>query len=323
MFRNNLTGLSEDGKKKFDQVCIHLNGVMRDMGIKFLDGEEDQILIDLWMDTFDYKDDPTGLFGEWCEIGGVRRCIAIKTIREKISVTEPVYDGLEMKDKTVIDEATGKKVTIQVEVPKLVGGRNVVKYVEKRVREIDFSRSLIEKTSVGIYKWRGEQLLLNKIKYLFGDTRPRLKDKDGKPMTRVDVDAWGNERVRAVYGEADPSKTSKRDLGMKINECDLVRPDGEAMTLDDIGISDGSAQGDFEHALLMCALRGELSDIEMRLVERLLDGESVNQIYKASDKKFLETGNVLDKVTTKMINTLKVKVAKALGREDLLAGAMA
>lgn len=273
MFYNNLSGLSVDGKKKFDSVCAHLNGIMKERGLYHLDGEEDQILIDLWMDTFPYKLDSKG-----------ERIP--KIIKEKISETRTVCD------------ADGK----------IVGGENVMSIREKRVWELDFERSMLDSTSVGIYKWRGEQLLINKIKYLFGDRRTRMMGADGKPMNETKVDSWGNVRTHAVFEDSiDPKKASKRNLALNINEGSLSRPDGESMTLADLGVSDPNAESEFGSALFMADLNKHLSESEIALAKRLIEGETINQLYK-SDKS----------LTTSMMKKFREKVAYTLGRSDLL-----
>lgn len=257
MFTNSLTGLSKREKEVFDQVCIHLNGCMRRMGLKHLDGEEDQILMDLWMDTFPYKTDADGNF-------------VYRTVHEKVVEIEPIC---EKKLKKV--EGKDGVVTEQL-VDVVVGGRKVERVVEKQVRELDYSHSLVESTSVGIYKWRGEQLLLNKCKYLFGDTRTR-KMVEGKAATEVVVDAWGNARVRAVYEEElDPKKVAKRDFTKKVNESDLARDGEDPITIADVA---GTTEGGYEEALLMYDLSRVCDELEMRVVRKFMDGDSANRIY--------------------------------------------
>lgn len=253
MFKNTLTGLSKREKEVFDQVCVHLNGCMRRMGLRHLDDEEDQILMDLWMDTFPYKTDAEGNY-------------VMRTVREEVWET---VDGRYQK---------------------------VVK--TKEVRELDFTKSLIESTSVGIYKWRGEQLLLNKCKYLFGDTRTR-KMVEGKAATEVVVDAWGNERTRAVYeDETDPNKVAKRDFTKKVNESDLARDGEDPITIADVA---GTTEGGYEEALLMYDISRVCDELEMRVVRKFMAGDSANRIYK----DFEEEGV---KFTARQMSKLKEKL---------------
>lgn len=258
MFRNTLSGLSRREKEVFDQVCIHLNGCMRRMGLRHLDGEEDQILIDLWMDTFPYKVDEHGNY-------------VMRTVREKVWKT---VDG---KYQEVVKE--------------------------KQVRELDFSKSLVESTSVGIYKWRGEQLLINKCKYLFGDNRVRKMTSEGKAATETVVDAWGNERKRAVYEEElDLTKVSKRDITMKINESDLARDGEEPMTLDMVA---GCVEGGYEESMLMTDLERLCDETEMVVVKKFMEGDSANRIYKDFDEAGV-------KFTARQMQNLKQKLAQFL-----------
>lgn len=237
MFKNTLTGLSKREKEVFDEVCVHLNGCMRRMGLKQLDGEEDQILLDLWMDTFPYKVD---------------------------------------EDGKVIEREVGGKM----------------------VKELDFSRSLIEQTSVGIYKWRAEQLFINKCKYLFGDRRTR-KMVEGKPMTETVTDAWGNERKRAVYEEEiDQSKASKRDLTMKVNESELARDGEDPITIADVA---GVTEGGYEESMLMYDLSRMCDEVEMVVVRKFMDGDSANRIYKDFDESGV-------KFTARQMQKLKDKL---------------
>lgn len=256
MFKNTLTGLTKREKEVFDQVCIHLNGCMTRMGLKSLDGEEDQILIDLWMDTFPYKIDENGDY-------------VYKTVRSE------VWDTVNGKFQKVVKE--------------------------KQVKEVDYSKSLIESTSIGIYKWRAEQLFLNKCKYLFGDQRVR-KMVGGKAVTEVVVDRWGNERKKAVYDGVDESKISKRDLSMSVNESALARDGEEPMTIDDIT---GGVQGDCETSMLMYDISRICDKTEMEVVRKFMGGDSANRIYND-----LEAAGV--KFSTRKMAKLKEKIAGLL-----------
>lgn len=258
MFRNTLTGLSKREKEVFDAVCVHLNGCMRRMGLKTLDGEEDQILMDLWLDSFPYKTDENGDY-------------VMRTIREKVWAT--------------------------------VDGKYVQVVKEKQVRERDFSRSLMESTSVGIYKWHGEQLFLNKVKYLYGDCRVRKMTEEGKAATRVEVDSWGNERVRAVYeGEVDPKKVSKRDMSLTVNESDLARDGEDPITIADVaGVDDGG----YEEIVLMNSIAAVCDETEMCVVRKWLDGDSTNRIYKDFDAAGV-------KFSARQMEKLKAKVGAIL-----------
>ena len=257
MFKNTLTGLTKREKEVFDQVCLHLNGCMRRMGLKQLDGEEDQILLDLWMDTFPYKTDENGDF-------------VYRTIKEKVWAT-----------------VNGKY-------------QEVVK--EKKVRELDFSHSLIESTSVGIYKWRGEQLLINKCKYLFGDHRVR-KMVEGKAVTETVTDAWGNMRKKAVYEEElDLSKSSRRDISMQVNESDLTRDGEDPVTIADIA---GAVDGGYEESMLLYDIGRVCDEVEMKVARKFMEGDSANRIYKD-----LEAEGI--RFTARQMSKLKEKLAAVL-----------
>lgn len=261
MFKNTLTGLSKREKEVFDQVCIHLNSCMTKMGLRDLDGEEDQILIDLWMDTFPYKTNEDGSY-------------VTKTVRQEVWET---VDGKYQK---------------------------VVK--EKEVRELDYSKSLIESTSVGIYKWRGEQLLLNKCKYLYGDNRVR-KMIGGKAVTEVTVDKWGNERKKAVYEGVDETKVGKRDLSMQVTESALAREGEEPMTIDDVAGSNRSTI-ECEEQLLLNDLSKVCDAEEMEVIRKFMAGDSANRIYKDFD-----TNGV--KFSPRKMSKLKEKLAGLLRPE--------
>ena len=239
MFVNNLTGLTKREKEVFDFVCIHLNRCLRRMDIRELYGEEDQILIDLWMDSFPHKLDSNGNY-------------VMRTVREKSWET--------------------------------VDGKYVEVIKEKQVKELDFTKSLMEEKKpdgtylyqVGIYKWRGEQLLINKCKYLFGDNRVRKLTKDGKVETREEKDAWGNTRVRAVYEEkVNEKKVSKRDLSKCVLESELHKDGEEPMTLDTVC---GGDDGGLEDIYLKIALESSLNEVELAMVNRLLEGDSMSRV---------------------------------------------
>lgn len=263
MFRNTLTGLSKRQKEVMDKVCIHLNGCMTRMGLRDLHGEEDSILIDLWMDSFPYKTDENGN-------------VVTKVVRE---TTYDVVDGKYTK---------------------------VVK--EKVVKELDYSRSLMESTSIGIYKWRGEQLLINKVKYLFGDKRVRVKEADANGVmhnkVRVEYDAWGNARVRAVYEEdVDYSKSSKRDYSKNINESDLSRDGEDSVSIADVA---GVVDNTFEEYIFMDALERVCDDLELDICKKLLAGYSKNQVYKECESKGIKfTVNMMEKLKAKLLPILK------------------
>lgn len=263
MFRNTLSGLTKREKEVFDQVCMHLNGLMNKWGLRSLDGEEDQLLIDLWMDTFPYKTDENGNY-------------VYKTVREEVWQT--------------------------------VNGKYTKVVKEKQVRELDFTKTLIESTSVGIYKWRAEQLFINKCKYLFGDHRVRKMNAQGVAETTTVVDAWGNERTRAVYEEeVDPKKVSKRDLSKNINESDLA-PEGE----DPISIADiaGTVDGGYEEYMFMDALERICDETELKVCKKLLGGDSKNQVYKDFEAEGIKfTARQMENLKAKLLPILKPSYA--------------
>lgn len=263
MFRNTLSGLSKREKEVFDEVCIHLNGCMNRWGLRSLDGEEDQLLIDLWMDTFPYKLDENGNY-------------VMRTVREKVWQT--------------------------------VNGKYIQVVKEKQVRELDFSKSLIESTSIGIYKWRAEQLFINKCKYLFGDHRVRQMDEKGKAKTQTVVDAWGNERVRAVYEEeVDLTKVSKRDLSKNINESDLAPEGGDPISIADIA---GTVDGGYEEYIFMDGLSQVCDETEMKVCEKLLGGDSKNQVYKDFEAEGIKfTARQMENMKKKLLPILKPLMA--------------
>lgn len=266
MFRNTLTGLSKQEKEVFDQVCTHLNGCMTKMGIRDLDGEEDQILIDLWMDTFPYKVDKDGNN-------------VMKTVRQE------VWETVDGKFQKVIKE--------------------------KQVKELDYSHSLIGSTSVGVYKWRAEQLFLNKCKYLFGDTRVR-KMVGGKAVTEVVTDKWGNERKKAVYEGVNENKLCKRDLSLKVNESALARDSEEPMTIDDVA---GGVSGEFDSMALMEDLRKICGEAEMKAIKLFMEGNSTNRVRQYFD-------GVGVKFSARDMDKLKTKLRTFLQPEKYVASEM-
>lgn len=284
MFKNTLTGLTKKEKEVFDEVCRHLNGCLQRMNIKYLDGEEDQILLDLWMDTFPYKTDENG------------NCV-YKTVRNKVMVTEPIYE----KQLKMVKDESGNYVEKLVDV--VVGGKNVEKIVEKQVREIDYSKSLIESTSVGIYKWRGEQLLINKCIYLFGDQRVQ-RMVDGKPVKETVVDKWGNTRQWNVY-DIDPNKVGKRCLALTMNESDLSNDDGDPCTIDDVA---GGVEDDLDTAMLLYDISRVCDDVEMKVVKKFMAGDSANRIYEDFEKAGIS-------FSARRMAKLKEKVAQVLRPE--------
>lgn len=287
MFKNTLTGLSKKEREVFDAVCAHLNGCMRRMGLTQLDGEEDQILLDLWLDMYPYKVDAEGN-------------PIYRTVREKVVEVVPIY---EKQLKNVKDKETNTYVQKWVDV--VVGGRKVERIVEKRIRELDFTNSLVEKTSIGIYKWRAEQLFINKCKYLFGDRRTR-KMVEGKAVTEEVTDAWGNKRMRAVFEEEiDPKKVPKRDLMMKVNESDLSKDGDDPIMISEIA---GGVEGGYEEAMLFYDLSRICNETEMMAVHKFMNGDSTNQIYKDFDKDGV-------KFSARAMAKLKEKLAQYLRPE--------
>lgn len=230
MFENNLSGLSAREEKVFDVVCKEMNKYLRSMNIHFFDGEEDQILMDLWIDSFPFKRDAKGNY-------------VYKTVREK-----------------AWEEVGGKM-------------QEVIK--EKEVRELDFTRSLVESYSVGFFVHRAKQLVINKCKYLFGEKR-KFNKETGKMERQVDEN--GN----------DLFIRSKRDLSLKVNESDLNAEGEDAMTLDDIGCG---ISMDTDSLDMMCSLKMALNPTELRVVDKLLEGDSMNQVKK----QFQANGEKLSK----------------------------
>lgn len=290
MFRNTLTGLSKRGKEVMDQVCAHLNGLMRKMGLKYLDGEEDQILLDLWMDTFPYKVDENGNY-------------IMRTVRKKVVEVEPIVCGMKVVTRH----------GVKVEVPNIVGGRKVIKIVEERVREIDYTHSLIESTSIGIYKWRAEQLFLNKVRYLYGDKRVRAKEWDSDkskfvPKTECVMDAWGNSRKHAVWDDVNSAKVGKRDLSMTVTESDLSRDGEDPITLADVA---PSVDGGFEEALLMYDVSRVCNPVEMKVVRKFMDGDSTNQIFKDFESEGI-------KFSARQMSNLKEKLRGLFSKFEVL-----
>ena len=280
MFRNTLTGLSKRGKEVFDKVCIHLNGLMQSMGIRYLDGEEDQILIDLWMDTFPFKQDAEGNF-----------------VVRKVPYEEVVYVPVVCGTKKAIRKG------VEVDVPNVVGGRRVVKTCYKEVRELDFSHSLLESTPIGIYLYRAEQLFLNRVRYLYGDKRVRAKVWDESkqkmvPATVTMVDAYGNVRKRAVWESVNVDKVSKRDLSATITESALARDGEDEVTLADIA---PSVDGGFDEAMLLYDASRVCDDVEMQVVRKFLDGDSANMIFKDFDRDGVKfSARRMDKLKRKL-----------------------
>ena len=263
MFRNTLTGLSKYGKEVFDRVCIHLNGLMQSMGIKYLDGEEDQILLDLWMDTFPFKQDADGNF-------------VFRKVPYQVVEYEPVVRGT----KRAIRKG------VEVDVPNVVGGRKVVKTLYKEVRELDFSHSLLEETPLAIYIFRAEQLFLNRVRYLYGDKRVRAKVWDEAkqkmvPATVVTVDSCGKVHKRALWESVNDGKVSKRDLSKTITESALSRDGEDEVTIADIT---PSADVGLEEALLLYDASRVCDEVEMQVVRKFLDGDSTNMIFKDFDR---------------------------------------
>lgn len=285
MFKNTLTGLSKREKVVFDRVCTHLNGCLQRMGIHSLDGEEDQLLIDLWMDMYPYKK-------------GADEQPVYKTVTRKVVDVEPIYKK-EMKN--VKDKETGEYVMKEVDV--VVGGRYVEKVVEKKVREIDFSHSLVDETTDGIYLWRAEQLLINKCKYLFGDSRVPKLGADGKRMTKIVKDAWGIDRKKVVFEDGvDPTKFGKRDLRLKVNESDLTRDGEETVTIADVA---GEVDGGFEDSLLKISLERVCNETEMLAVRKFIEGDTTNRIFKDFDDEGI-------KFTARQMEKLKDKIRRVL-----------
>lgn len=258
MFKNTLRGLTKKEKEIFDAVCMHLNGCMSRMGIRHLDGEEDQLLIDLWMDMYPYKRDEDGE-------------VVTRTVSKQVWKT---VDG-------VYQQVTEEKV----------------------IKELDFENSLAESTSVGIYKWRAEQLFLNKVTYLYGDKRVRKRNEDGEAYTQTITDRFGNERVRAVFeDEIDTKKVSKRDFSRNINESDLARDGEDPMTIEDVA---GGVEGGYSYCDLMMSLGSVCDEVELKVVNRIIEGTPMTHIYKELAEEGINW-------TSRMMTKLKEKLGPVL-----------